>query len=74
LVIDVAYTHPDRLMAAKVADLLVNEYIAYNQGLRTDESMKAVEDLKVKLMSKRSKSRTSRIAFWPIGRRTTWYL
>ena len=47
LVIEVEYTHPDKFMAAKVADLLVSEYIAYNQGLRTDESMKAVEDLKV---------------------------
>jgi capsular exopolysaccharide synthesis family protein len=47
LVIVVEYTHPDKVMAAKIADLLVNEYIAYNQGLRTDEAMKAVEDLKV---------------------------
>jgi polysaccharide biosynthesis transport protein len=47
LVIEVQYTHPDRFIAAKVADLMVSEYIVYNQRLRTEESMKAVEDLKV---------------------------
>ncbi|HSI09990.1 MAG: GumC family protein [Rariglobus sp.] len=48
LVINVVYRHPDRLTAAKVANLFVDEFIAYNARVRIDESMKAVEELKVR--------------------------
>ncbi len=47
LIIEVRYSHPDRIIAAKIANLLVDEYISYNQRLRVDEAMKAVENLKV---------------------------
>ncbi len=46
LVLQVQYTHPDKLIAAKVANLFIDEYIAYNSRLRIEESMKAVDDLK----------------------------
>lgn len=46
LIIQVQYTHPDRFVAAKVANLFIDEYIAYNSRLRIEESMKAVDDLK----------------------------
>lgn len=46
LVIQVQYTHPDKAMAAKVANLFVDEYLAYNSSQRIEESMKAVDDLK----------------------------
>ena len=48
LVVAVQYTHPDRYMAAKVANLFVEEFLAYNARVKIEESMKAVEDLKVR--------------------------
>jgi capsular exopolysaccharide synthesis family protein len=48
LMINVVYRHPDRLIAAKVANLFVDEFIAYNARVRIDESMKAVEELKIR--------------------------
>ncbi|MCS6242966.1 MAG: polysaccharide biosynthesis tyrosine autokinase [Opitutus sp.] len=48
LLINVVYRHPDRLIAAKVANLFVDEFIAYNARVRIDESMKAVEELKIR--------------------------
>lgn len=46
LVLQVQYQHPDKFVAAKVANLFVDEYIAYNSRLRIEDSMKAVDDLK----------------------------
>lgn len=48
LVINVVYRHPDRQIAAKVANLFVDEFITYNTRVRIDESMKAVEELKIR--------------------------
>jgi len=48
LVLAVQYTHPDKYLAAKVANLFIEEFLAYNARTRIDESMKAVEDLKVR--------------------------
>jgi uncharacterized protein involved in exopolysaccharide biosynthesis len=48
LLINVVYRHPDRQIAAKVANLFVDEFIAYNARVRIDESMKAVEELKIR--------------------------
>ncbi|MBS0632586.1 MAG: polysaccharide biosynthesis tyrosine autokinase [Verrucomicrobia bacterium] len=55
LIIAVQYQHPDRFMAAKIANLFVDEYIAYNARVRIDESMKAVEDLKVRVEQQRKR-------------------
>jgi len=48
LVINVVYRHPDRQIAARVANLFIDEFIAYNARVRIDESMKAVEELKIR--------------------------
>lgn len=48
LVINIVYRHPDRQIAARVANLFVDEFIAYNARVRIDESMKAVEELKIR--------------------------
>ena len=48
LIIAVQYTHPDRYLAAKVANLFIEEFLAHNARIRIEESMKAVEDLKVR--------------------------
>lgn len=55
LLIQVQYRHPDRLIAAKIANLFVDEYITYNARIRIDESMKAVEDLKSRADDQRKK-------------------
>lgn len=55
LIIVVQYRHPDPVIAAKVANLFVEEFIAYNARVRIDESMKAVEDLKVRVEQQRKK-------------------
>jgi len=47
-VIQVVFTHPDPEMAARIANLFVEEFINYNVRWRVDESMKAVEDLKIR--------------------------
>ena len=47
-VIQVVFTHPDPEMAARIANLFVEEFINYNVRWRVEESMKAVEDLKIR--------------------------
>jgi polysaccharide biosynthesis transport protein len=47
-ILQVVYTHPDPDVAAKIANLFVEEFMNYNARWRVDESMKAVEDLKVR--------------------------
>jgi polysaccharide biosynthesis transport protein len=47
-VIQVVFTHPDPEIAARVANLFVEEFINYNVRWRVEESMKAVEDLKIR--------------------------
>jgi succinoglycan biosynthesis transport protein ExoP len=46
LMLAITFRHPDRKIAARVANLFAEEYIAYNSRLRVDESMKAVDQLK----------------------------
>lgn len=46
LVLQVRYDHPDKEIAAKIANYFVDEYISYNSGVRVEESLKAVDDLK----------------------------
>jgi len=55
LIIDVEYRHPDREIAAKVANLFADEYIAYNAHTLVDESMKAVEELEQRANDQRKK-------------------
>ena len=51
----VTYTHPDPEVAAKVANLFVDEFVTYNARQRMSESMKAVEDLKNRAESQSQK-------------------
>ncbi|SDR85808.1 polysaccharide biosynthesis tyrosine autokinase [Opitutus sp. GAS368] len=55
LVLQVQYAHPDRHVAAKVANLFIDEYIAYNSRLRIEDSMKAVDDLKERAEQQKKK-------------------
>ena len=54
-VVAIQYMHPDPVMAAKVANLFVDEFMTYNAKQRMDESMKAVEDLKSRADIQRKK-------------------
>ncbi len=60
LIIQVQYTHPDKFIAAKVSNLFIDEYIFSNSRLRIEESMKAVDDLKVR--AEQQKKRVEEIA------------
>ena len=55
LIIEVQYRHPDRHLAAEIANLFVTEFIAYNSGVRIDESMKAVDELHARIDDQRKK-------------------
>lgn len=46
LVVLLAYTHPDRFVAAKVANLFAEAYMEHNMALRTLEGANAVDGLK----------------------------
>jgi polysaccharide biosynthesis transport protein len=47
-IIEVQYRHPDRHVAAKIANMFTDELIAYNARIRIDKAMIEVEALKVK--------------------------
>jgi capsular exopolysaccharide synthesis family protein len=55
LIIDVNYRHPDSAVAAKIANLFADEYIAYNAHILVDESLKAVEELEQRADEQRKK-------------------
>lgn len=55
LIIDIQYDHPDREVAAKIANLFADEYIAYNAHMLVDESMKAVDELDQRANEQRKK-------------------
>ena len=48
LMITIAYSHPDPIVAAEVSNLFAKEFIDYNLKLNIDGSMKAVEDLRIR--------------------------
>lgn len=54
-IIAVEFVHPDTELAAKVANLFVDEYIGYNQRKQLETSLKAVEDLRIRADQQRSK-------------------
>src|SRR5476651_82292 len=45
LIITISYYHPDRFVAAKVANLFAEEYLAHNTRLRADDAATAFVDL-----------------------------
>lgn len=53
LVVNIVYQHPDRFVAAKVANLFAEAYLDHNQLLRTGAGAKAVDDLKATIEQQR---------------------
>jgi polysaccharide biosynthesis transport protein len=47
-ILQMIFTHPDPEMAAKMANYFVEEFMNYNSRWRVDESLKAVEELKIR--------------------------
>ncbi|CAM2905102.1 hypothetical protein RAHE111665_06330 [Rariglobus hedericola] len=47
----IEFQHPDRLVAARVVSVLVDEVIGYQARKRIDESMKEVEELKPRVQA-----------------------
>ena len=45
-ILSIQFRHPNPKIAARVANLIAAEYIAYNSRLLVDESLKAVDELK----------------------------
>jgi len=55
LILNINFRHPDKQVAAKVANLFADEYIASNAHILVDESMKAVEELQQRANDQRKK-------------------
>jgi len=55
LVVTVSFQHPDRMVAAKVANLFVEEYMKYNKSVRDSDLSKAVDDLQSTVEEQRRK-------------------
>jgi polysaccharide biosynthesis transport protein len=47
-ILQMVFTHPDPEVAAKMANYFVEEFMNYNSRWRVDESLKAVEELKIR--------------------------
>ena len=54
-IIAIEYVHPDPELAAKIANLFVDEFIGYNQRKQLETSLKAVEDLGIRADQQRNK-------------------
>ena len=46
LIVTIEYAHPDKGIAAKIANLFAQEYITYNMELRTEATQRAIEELR----------------------------
>lgn len=55
LIIDIAFSHPDRDVAAEVANLYAKEFRDFNLKKIIESSMKAVEDLRMRVNQQREK-------------------
>lgn len=55
LVVKITYQHPDRFVAAKVANFFVDEYLNHNEQLRSTFQSRAVEQLQATVDDQRNK-------------------
>ena len=55
LVVQVAYQHPSPDVAARVANMFVDEFIGWNTRIRIEESMRGVEDIQVRIEQQRKR-------------------
>ncbi len=62
LVVQVSYRHPNPEIAAKVANMFVDEFIGWNTRIRIEESMRGVEDIQVRIEQQRKRVEEQAIA------------
>jgi len=55
LIVNVTYDHADRFVAAKVANLFADEYLAHNTRLRIDDSRNAYDSLNITVDEQKKK-------------------
>lgn len=55
LIVGVEYTHPDRLIATKVANLFLEEFITFTSRQRIDQTFTILEDLKLRAETQKKK-------------------
>ena len=55
LIVNVTYDHPDRFVAARVANLFADEYLAHNTRIRLDDSRTAYDQLTLTVDDQRRK-------------------
>jgi polysaccharide biosynthesis transport protein len=55
LVVQVSYKHPDPQTASKVANMFMEEFLAWSQRVRIDETMRATEDLQIRVEQQRKR-------------------
>lgn len=48
LMVYVTYEHPDPIIAAKIANMFVDEFLSWNTRTRIDENMRVVDELQVR--------------------------
>lgn len=49
LMVVISFTHPDRDLAARIANLFAEEYIAYRRSKGTEAAMRAVDELQMQI-------------------------
>ncbi len=55
LVVAVSYRHPDPIIAARVANMFVDELIQWNSRVRIDDTIRGVEDLQIRVEQQRKR-------------------
>jgi capsular exopolysaccharide synthesis family protein len=55
LVVQVSYRHPDPLIAARIANMFVDELIQWNSRVRIDDTIRGVEDLQIRVEQQRKR-------------------
>lgn len=55
LVVAVSYRHPDPIIAARIANMFVDELIQWNSRVRIDDTIRGVEDLQIRVEQQRKR-------------------
>ncbi len=62
LVVTVSYRHPDPIIAARIANMFVDELIQWNSRVRIDDTIRGVEDLQIRVEQQRKRVQEQALA------------
>ena len=62
LMVHVSYRHPDPVIAARIANMFVDEFLQWNARVRIDESLRALEELQIRVDQQRKRVEEQAIA------------